>query len=287
MKIIMLLKTTVLFSLLCLYSCSSVEIEQEQNIPGTINVFSQQDIDNHADAILNSTYINTLFFRTSEPLDLSAFQNIDSVRTIYFKSCQQVEAFSQLKFAHEVDLVDSDCRRFILPNLRVVKDVFRVWLNDDLELIAMPSMENIGHIGINTNPNLKSIINMPKLITVQGMHIQSDKLEDLSAFNQCVGNEEAYYSFHLEEYFDFDNTFNSLENVGKLEVFANWGANLDWLSSLQKCKEFKFTGLISPDQFCDIVPLIESDEEVTFFLQSWLNNTYTHYDATSIVEYCD
>lgn len=275
-----------LLGILAIIGCS-----KNDPIPSRWTISSQNDIDQYAEALRNTTSLGTLRFAATEPLNLSPFKNITHIDHFSPKNCEQVSAFEQLESVKSLFIqhFPEGCAHVEFPNLREVEETLDITANHHLESIAFPNLEIVDVMNITSNENLESIANMRSLKVVNTIFISSmPNLKTINGFQDCTTEKEnSNYQIFFQNPIDIGDAFTNLKFINQIKLFAWGGIDLDWIGSIGEANILGFKGPIDPNALCAAKELVISDEDLAIALSSTLSGTEVLYSRDYILENCD
>lgn len=287
-------KGVILLNLvLLLLGCSTDEVEVIYESPPAIFIIeSQADIDKYANVLLNSVELGQVIFNTGDDLSLELFENVTSLTYLSVRTCQQIEAFSQLEEAETISIsrLDEGCLSFEFSELRKISDFLAITRNDFLESFTFPRLQEVGVMEVSQNALLHSLSDFTSLLVLDDLGISSNpSLTSINGFQNCNSNKElSRYQVIFDNYVEYGDAFKNLEHIWVFSFIAHQGADMDWVSSVKsKSSTLNFSGNIAPDELCGLVPLIESSDDFTVTLSSWIGNTVQLYGNEQMVDLCN
>ncbi len=279
--------------ILFLFCCRKDEAEVINEDPPVVFIIeSQADIDKYANALLNSVELGQVIFNTGDDLSLEMFKNITKLTYLSVQNCEQIEAFSQLQEAESIsiDRLDQGCLDFEFPELQKVSDFLAITSNDFLQSFAFPRLQEVGVMEVSKNALLNRLSDFTSLLVLDDLGISSNpSLTSINGFQNCNSIKElSRYQVIFDNYVEYGDAFKNLEHIWVFSFIAHQGADMDWVSSVKSPNStLNFSGTIAPDELCGLVPLIESSNDFTVTLSSWIGNAIQLYGNEQIVDLCN
>jgi hypothetical protein len=279
--------------LIYLLSLTAMSCEYRTELPQTLKIHSQKDLDSWKCELEGLTqyegniHITPSLFDTSanatiDISDLSAFKSLKVIKgdlIIASTSLTTINSFSNLEEVESLLVFDNDnIREVEMTNLKIVNQKLSLSGNDALQKIVVPNVAKLVTLYVLDNPKLESIEGFYNLRSLITFSVERCNLMVLDGFNQ-LENIENLLNLQFEKMMVEPGSFSNLNTADRVSiVIPSHNEYFNWLANLRTYSSLTIAGNVKLSDVCSIKGALLSPY---FSMISWNTNNavYTSSDV--------